>query len=166
VTIAYSLPTSGNGRVMIHRSTFSGDIRRFQADAHVRTLGHNHKRTAFGDRMVAIDRMAGTTALACVAVLSIWLIGQAMQMKPLDVPSAIASSADGASDGELTAGKVMTVAAVLRLQSKLQVLGFDPGFIDGVRGGRTLDALNHYRETKDLPRVSTIEYATVADLLD
>jgi len=54
----------------------------------------------------------------------------------------------------------MTVAAVRQLQSKLQVLGFDPGVIDGIPGGRTLDALNHYRETKNLPGVSQIEYDT------
>jgi len=54
----------------------------------------------------------------------------------------------------------MTVAAVRQLQSKLQVLGFDPGVIDGIPGGRTLDTLNHYRETKNLPGVSQIEYDT------
>ena len=86
-------------------------------------------------------------------------------MRQLDASRGTAS-ADVGLGSELTAGKVMTVAAVLQLQGKLQVLGFDPGLIDGVRGGRTLDALNHYRETKDLPRVSRIEYSTVADLLE
>lgn len=64
------------------------------------------------------------------------------------------------------AGEPMTVAAIRQLQSKLQVLGFNPGVIDGIRGGRTLDVLNHYRETKNLPRVSRIKYAIVAGLLD
>jgi hypothetical protein len=151
---------------MIHRFPFSGDTRQFPADVQVLTLGHNHKRTAFKDRMVALDRMAGTTVLACVAVLSVWLIGQAIQMRLLDAPSATASSADAAFDRELVAGEPMTAITVRQLQSKLQVLGFDPGVVDGIRGGRTLDALNHYRETKNLPRVSQIERDTVAGLLD
>jgi hypothetical protein len=151
---------------MIPRSTFSGDTRQFPADVQVLTLGHSHKRTAFKDRMVALDRMAGTTMLACVAVLSVWLISQAIQMRLLDAPSATASSVDAAFDRELVAGEPMTAVAVRQLQSKLQMLGFDPGVIDGIPGGRTLDALNHYREAKKLLRVSRIEYATVADLLD
>jgi peptidoglycan hydrolase-like protein with peptidoglycan-binding domain len=87
-------------------------------------------------------------------------------MRWLDIPNATASSADAASDSKLIAREPMMAAAVRQLQSKLEVLGFDPGVIDGIRGGRTLDALNHYRETKHLPRVSQIEYDTVAGLLD
>ena len=145
---------------------FSGDTRQTRINADVLTLGHNHKRTAFRDRMVAFDRMAGTTLLACVAVLSLWFASQAIQMRWLDIPSATASSADAAYDSKLIAREPMTAAAVRQLQSKLEVLGFDPGVIDGIRGGRTLDALNHYRETKNLPRVSQIEHDTVAGLLD
>lgn len=116
--------------------------------------------------MVALDRMAGTTVLACVAVLSVWLIGQAIQVRLLDVASITASSADAAFDSKFVASEPLTVAAVRRLQNRLQVLGFDPGVVDGISGGRTLDALNHYRETINLPRVSRIEYTTVAGLLD
>ena len=142
------------------------DKRQVETDVDVLTLGHNHRRTAFKDQMVAIDRMAGTTVLACVAVLSIWLVSQAIQMRWLDGPGVTANSANAAFDSELVVGEPMTAAAVRQLQSKLQVLGFDPGVIDGIRGGRTLDALNHYRETKDLPRVSQIEYETTAGLLE
>jgi hypothetical protein len=152
--------------MMISRSTFSGDTRQVETDVDVLTLGHNHRRTAFKDQMVAIDRMAGTTVLACVAVLSISFVSQAIQMRWLDAPGVTANSANAASDGRFVAGEPMTAAAVRQLQSKLQVLGFDPGVIDGIRGGRTLDALNHYRETKNLPRVSQIEYETAVGLLD
>ena len=151
---------------MIPLSPFSGDTTQFKTNADILTLRHNHKRTAFTDRMVALDRMVGTTLLASVAVLSLWLVSQAIQMRWLDIPSAPASSADVGSDSKLIAREPMTVAAIRQLQSRLQVLGFDPGVIDGIRGGRTLDALNHYREAKNLPRVSKIEYATVAGLLD
>ena len=152
--------------MMISRSTFSGDTRQVETDVDVLTLGHNHRRTAFKDQMVAIDRMAGTTVLACVAVLSISFVSQAIQMRWLDAPGVTANSANAAFVSELVAGEPMTAAAVRQLQSKLQVLGFDPGVIDGIRGGRTLDALNHYRETKNLPRVSQIEYETAVGLLD
>ena len=151
---------------MIPRSTFSGYTTQIETDVDVLTLGHSHRRTAFKDQMVAIDRMAGTTVLACIAVLSIWLVSQAIQMRWLDASSVTANSANAAFDGRFVAGEAMTVAAVRQLQSKLQVLGFDPGVIDGIRGGRTLDALNHYRGTKHLPRVSQIEYETAAGLLD
>ena len=151
---------------MIPRFTFSGDTRQAETKVDVLTLGHSHRRTAFKDQMVAIDRMAGTTVLACIAVLSIWLISQAIQMRWLDAPSVTANGGNAAFDGRFVAGEPMTVAAIRQLQSKLQVLGFDPGLIDGIRGGRTLDALNHYRGTKNLPRVSQIEYETAAGLLD
>jgi len=60
----------------------------------------------------------------------------------------------------------LTSADVRQLQSRLQVLGFNPGRIDGIVGGRTLDALNHYRATKDLKRVYAVDRAAVADLLN
>jgi hypothetical protein len=152
----------GNDSAMIPRSTFSGDTRQAETDVDVLTLVHCHRRTAFKDQMVAIDRMAGTTVLACIAVLSIWLVSQAIQMRWLDAPSV---TANAALDGRFVAGEPMTVAAVRQLQSKLQVLGFDPGLIDGIRGGRTLDALT-IAERKNLPRVSQIKYETAAGLLD
>src|SRR4029453_10652571 len=108
---------------MIPRSTFSGDTRKVETDVDVLTLGHSHRRTAFKDQMVAIDRMAGTTVLACVAVLSIWLVSQAIQMRWLDAPGVTANSANAAFDGRFVAGEPMTVAAVRRLQRKPQVLG-------------------------------------------
>jgi hypothetical protein len=151
---------------MIPRFTFSGYTRQAETKVDVLIPGHNHRRTAFKYQMVAIDRMAGTIVLACIAVLSVWLVSQPIQMRWLDVPSVTANGANVAFDGRFVAGEAMTVAAVRQLQSKLQMLGFDPGVIDGIRGGRTLDALNHYRETKNLPGVSQIEYETAAGLLD
>jgi hypothetical protein len=151
---------------MTLRSTFSGYTRQIETDVDILTLGHSHRRTAFEDQMVAIDRMAGTTVLACIAVLSVWLVSQAIQAGWLDAPSVTANCAKVAFDGRFVTGEAMTVAAVRQLQSKLQVLGFDPGVIDGIRSGRTLDALNQYRGTKNLPRASQIEYETAAGLLD
>jgi peptidoglycan hydrolase-like protein with peptidoglycan-binding domain len=58
------------------------------------------------------------------------------------------------------------VAELRTLQSKLDGLGFKPGVVDGIAGGRTLDALNRYRASRMLKQVSEIEYATVGGLLD
>jgi hypothetical protein len=60
----------------------------------------------------------------------------------------------------------MREADIHTLQTKLGKLGFEPGYIDGVLGGRTLDALNRYRESKNLPGVASVNYGTVADLLE
>ena len=64
--------------------------------------------------------------------------------------------------------EALATAHALSLRKTIisMILGFDPGAIDGIRGGRTLDARNHYREAKNPPRVSQIEYETAAGLLD
>ncbi len=119
----------------------------------------------FKNHMVAVDRMAGTTVIGCVAVLSLWLVSQAIPMW-WDGPSASVGSALEAPRGTLVAAGPLTVAELRTLQSKLEGLGFKPGVVDGIAGGRTLDALNRYRASRMLKRVSEIEYATVGDLLD
>ena len=119
----------------------------------------------FKNSMVAADRMAGTTVIGCVAILSLWLASQAIPMW-LDSSSATAGSALEAPRGTLVAAGPLTVAELRTLQSKLDGLGFKPGVVDGIAGGRTLDALNRYRASRMLKRVSEIEYATVGGLLD
>jgi len=116
----------------------------------------------FKNSVVAADRMAGTTVIGCAALLSLWLVSQAAHMWS-DSPSA---SAGSALDGTLVAAGPLTVGDLRTLQSKLEGLGFEPGIIDGIAGGRTLDALNRYREARMLKRVFVIEYATVGGLLD
>lgn len=119
----------------------------------------------FKNSMVAADRMAGATVIGCAAILSLWLVSQAIPMWS-DSPSAMAGSALEAPHGALAAAGPLTVAELRTLQGKLDRLGFKPGVIDGIAGGRTLDALNRYREARMLKRVSEIEYATVGGLLD
>lgn len=79
-----------------------------------------------------------------------------------------ARSTSPASSGGAEALVVDTLseADIRILQAKLTALGYEPGAIDGVAGGRTLDALNQYRESKRLGRAYKIHYSTVADLLD
>ena len=119
----------------------------------------------FKNSMVAADRMAGTTVIGCAAVLSLWLVSQAIPMW-WDRPTASAGSALGAPRGTFVAAGPLTVAELRTLQSKLDGLGFKPGVVDGIAGGRTLDALNRYRASRMLKRVSEIEYATVGGLLN
>ena len=68
--------------------------------------------------------------------------------------------------GTFVAAGPLTAVDLRKLQSKLEGLGFEPGIVDGIAGGRTLDALNRYREARMLKRVYEIEYATVGGLLD
>jgi hypothetical protein len=60
----------------------------------------------------------------------------------------------------------LTEADVMALQARLHKLGFEPGEIDGVPGGRTLDALNRYRESELLPRAASVNYISAQQLLD
>jgi len=119
----------------------------------------------FKNCMVAMDRMAGTAVIGCVALLSLWLISQALQMRS-DTADGRASNAMEASYGTLDPAGRLTVSDLRKLQSKLEGLGFEPGVVDGIAGGRTLDALNRYREAEMLERVSEINHATVGALLD
>lgn len=119
----------------------------------------------FKNTMVAADRIAGTTVIGCAAVLSLWLVSQAIPMWS-DSPGAMAGSALEAPHGAPVAAGPLTVAELRTLQSKLDGLGFKPGVVDGIAGGRTLDALNRYRASRMLKQVSEIEYATVGGLLD
>jgi len=124
--------------------------------------------------MIALDRLAGTSVLFCAVAILAWLL--ATQSSLLDISRAVASSAYKATFGpseaeanRLEAHRVSAPLAardVLLLQSRLKQLGFDPGKIDGIAGKHTLDALNLYRETKNLEHASGIERSTIADLLD
>ena len=119
----------------------------------------------FKNSVVAADRMAGTALIGCAAFLSLWLVSQAIQTWP-DSPSATAGNMLEAPRGTLVAAGPLTAVDLRKLQSKLAGLGFEPGIIDGIAGGRTLDALNRYREARMLKQVFEIEYATVGGLLD
>jgi hypothetical protein len=55
---------------------------------------------------------------------------------------------------------------VRHLQRKLTELGFAPGKIDGIAGGRTLNALNAYRESRNLEPATGVDYGTAAGLVD
>lgn len=148
------------------RFASSGYAGRFQADIRTLTARRNNGGGSFGERLVALDRIAGSTLIFGILCIAVWAVGQASPMTLLEPASATASQSPP-SLGLLTPeGVPLTGADVRQLQSRLQMLGFNPGRIDGIVGGRTLDALNHYRATKDLDRVYSVDRAAVADLLD
>ena len=60
----------------------------------------------------------------------------------------------------------LTADDVRYLQTKLEELGFAPGRIDGIPGSRTLNALNAYRESRNLEPAIAVDYGTAAGLLD
>lgn len=132
--------------------------------------------------------LACVAVLAVVATVTLWLVGHAVPnggpigAAPLEAPrNAGAAAAAGfttATTGTRPASLAVAAPAtsfavdplseadVRLLQAKLAALGYAPGYVDGVAGGRTLDALNLYRESKHLERAFSIRYSTVADLLD
>lgn len=159
---------------MVYRlrpADLAGNSFRRQFDADIRTLIHhgNDRHVSFGARLVALDRIAGTTMIACAMLLSVWLMSVAADAGLLRIPSATASSADTAAV-EAQAGRGMADhlkwSEVRDMQAKLAKLGFEPGTIDGIAGRRTLDALNRYREAQLLGPASWVDRTTIADLLD
>lgn len=153
---------------MVYRLRSTGFARQLDADIH--TLFHrgDDRRISLGDRLVALDRLAGTTMIACTMILSVWLMSVAADAGLLRIPSATASA--DTADIEAQTGRSMADhlkwSEVRDVQAKLTKLGFDAGTADGIAGRRTLDALNRYRAAQLLAPVSWVDRVTVANLLD
>jgi hypothetical protein len=169
------LPIAGNGGdAMGFRFPPFRLARQFTTD--VRTLFCRHVRggPSISDRLLALDRIAGSLVLLCVTLSAAWLAGQMMLPNPPKMPR-MAESAQASSDAlDLgvqkraveAAAEPLTVDDVRKLQNWLVVLGFDPGPVDGRPGPRTLNAFNQYRASKNLGPVSRIDRANAADLLN
>lgn len=127
---------------------------------------------SISERTLALDRIAGSVTLLCLAGLAVWLVNQTLPGKLLRIPavSERAEAAAGTPDfGLPTAGatlKPLSFADVRAVQAKLQSLGFDPGAVDGIAGRRTLKALNGYRATQAMEPTAYVDRATIAGLLD
>jgi hypothetical protein len=158
------------------RTRFSllGLPRQFRTDIQTVTSSRFRGGPSIGDRAVALDRIAGSSLLACVAAAGFWLVGQTLPLSQLPLPN-VAESAQAATPasnldlqrlGEAAAAEPLTTADVRQVQSRLQMMGFKPGMTDGIAGGRTIDALNRYRKTKDLGWVPELDRATAVDLLN
>jgi peptidoglycan hydrolase-like protein with peptidoglycan-binding domain len=66
---------------------------------------------------------------------------------------------------EETAKLPLTVDDVIKVQSRLKSLGFDPGKADGKPGPRTMKALNAYRKSLGLDPIAQVDRPAVAPLL-
>lgn len=154
---------------------------RFLPSAFARRLGTD-VRTLFcrrirggptlSQRALALDRIAGTLVVFCALLSAAWLATQILPTEALTTP-AVAESAQAdaaAADGNLQAlrpdAERLDTAELRAVQARLRSLGFDPGAIDGIAGPRTLGALNQYRASRNLGRVSWIDRANVAGLLN
>jgi hypothetical protein len=153
---------------MVYRPRSPGPARQVATDFHILIHRGKDRRVTFGDRLVALDRIAGTTLIAGTMVAIMWLASVVAGAGLLRIPSATADSPDAVTETQ-TARTVLDRlkwSEVRELQTKLSLLGFDPGKFDGIAGPRTLDALNRYRATRSLDRTSRVDRTTIADLLD
>jgi hypothetical protein len=153
---------------MVNRRRFPAFARQLDADIHTLIHRGSDRRVTFGDRLVALDRIAGMTLIAAFMILSVWLMSVASGAGLLRISSATADSADAAGYPQL-AGDVadhLKWSEVRAVQARLAKLGYDPGKIDGLAGRHTLDALNRYRAAQHLERASRVDRTTVGGLLD
>jgi hypothetical protein len=81
--------------------------------------------------------------------------------RPIEL--AQGSTAQGAAPAP-QADMPLAQGDIIRLQEKLQSLGFDPGKADGHPGKRTLQALNAYRKSLGLQPVRVVDRQAVAPL--
>lgn len=155
-----------------HALPLSGLARQFRTDIQTLFCRRIRGGPSASERARALDRIAGSICLVCIAVSVLWLANQALPATLLHVSliGESAQAASGAPDLHLptpeaeAASEPLSADEIRRLQTRLMVLGFDPGPIDGTAGPSTLRALNLYRASVKLDRVPHINRSTVADL--
>lgn len=128
------------------------------------------------------DWAAGAAVLALIAGMSLWLVNEHARMNGASLISETeaASLTDSTSPNgvhvmampnldalatRIVHGK-LSAEDVRVLQTRLKDMGFEPGIIDGIAGGRTLDALNRYRASERLAPADRVDYGSVGHLLD
>jgi hypothetical protein len=140
-----------------------------------------------GERMIVLadrrqETWAGLGAAAVVLGVAVagWLVLSAPQnvasLADTVVPAADAATLLTGQAGPIvpsnvvltaadtTANVPLTAADVIKIQSELKTLGFDPGQADGKAGPRTLKALNAYRKSLGLQPVTAVDRQAVAPL--
>ncbi|WP_119303068.1 peptidoglycan-binding domain-containing protein [Dongia deserti] len=154
------------------RFPLSNLARRFRTDVQILFCRRIRGGPSVRERAVALDRIAGSLCLVFMTGATLWLANQTLPATTPRIPligeSAQAAPADPESEVPATEGsaETPTSADIRALQSKLKMLGFDPGPVDGIAGPRTLSALNLYRASIKLDRVSHIDRTTIANLTD
>jgi hypothetical protein len=124
---------------------------------------------------------AGFGAATVVLGIAIgsWLALSAPQnASSLAVPAAEAATLFGSQPQAMSAAKKivltaadetaklpLTVDDVIKVQTRLKALGFDPGQADGRPGPHTIKALNDYRKSLGLQPITAMDRPSVAPLL-
>jgi hypothetical protein len=124
----------------------------------------------------AFDTLWSLAGVVFIAAATTVLVGEDWPSSLVPASEAAESTAPG---GTLVPPRLNTVALtadihaarlstedVRHLQSKLTELGFAPGKIDGIAGGRTLNALNAYRASQNMEPATGVDYGTAAELLE
>ena len=150
---------------MVYRLRSPGFARQLDADLHTLIHRGDDRRVSLGDRLLALDRIAGTTLIACAMVAIVGSVSVVLDAGLLRIPSATANTATEAQPAQAVADRLKW-SEVRDLQTRLGQLGFDPGKLDGIAGPRTLDALNRYRQTQSLDPIASVDRTTIAGLLN
>jgi hypothetical protein len=160
------LPIAGDGGdVMGSRFPLPGFARQLRTDLRTLTSRQWRRGPTLSQRALALDRVAGSLFLVCLVATSLWVADRAgLLALPVVAESAQAAASDPVDPA--LAATPLTSAEVRRVQRKLKSLGFDPGAIDGVPGRRTLTALNAYLAAAKVARVSQVNRAAAASLLE
>jgi hypothetical protein len=151
-------------------------------------MPRNYSPTFPGERMIVLaearrEGWAGFAAWAAIGGVAIacWLVLSAPQ-NASSLGETVVPAADAATlfsgqhavtlpkqmvltAAEETAKLPLTVDDVIKVQSRLKSLGFDPGKADGKPGPRTMRALNDYRKSLGLDAIAAIDRQAVAPLL-
>ena len=162
------LPIQGDGGdVMGPRFSLPGFARQFRTDLRTLTSRRWRGGPTLSQRALALDRVAGSLFVVCVMVASLWAADRAgLLTLPVVAEPAQAATGDPAALDPALAARPLTSAEIRLVQRKLKSLGFDPGAIDGVPGRHTLTALNAYLTAASLGRVSQVNRAAAASLLE
>ena len=145
-----------------------GLARQFWIDVQTLFWRRGRGGPSLSNRALALDRLAGSLFLVCMAAAAIWLTNQALSFRQPHraLLSEIAKAEAAFRDEGTEVPRNVSVPEMRTLQRRLKTLGYDPGAIDGRAGPSTLHALNQYRASKLLKPVSSVDHTTAADLLD
>jgi hypothetical protein len=151
-------------------------------------MPRNQSSTYPGERMIVLaeqrrEGWAGFGAAAVIGGIAIasWLVLSAPQnvesLSESVVPAAEAATlftgqkaVSAEKDVVLTAADEtaklpLTVDDVIKVQSRLKSLGFNPGAADGKPGPHTMKALNDYRKSLGLEPIAAMDRQAVSPLL-
>ena len=149
------------------RFLLPGFARQFRTDLRTLTSRRWRGGPTVSERAQALDRVAGSVFIVSLVAVAIVGADRAGMLKlPEVAESAQAATSDPAAIDPALAARPLTSAEVRLVQRKLKSLGFDPGAVDGVPGRHTLTALNAYLAAAKVARVSQVNRASVASLLE